>query len=195
MTLGASAAGPDQKLAVRFKNFEYPFVMYEHWPNDFEWQRIDVADKIRLVDGRWRDTSNESDLNFCGLTLESVKFADVTSDGRNEAIVVLRYDTGGTQYSHYVYIYSLQGSAPKLLAYFHSGDRAAMGLSDVYAQKGNLVVELFDPAKRQGDCCSTGIIRKRFHWNDSVFHQVGKDELGVPKRISRIAVDMLGQHH
>jgi len=59
------------------------------------------------VDGKWREPDSDSDMPFNGLTLESVTLADVTADGINEAIVILRYDTGGTQYSHYVYIYSI----------------------------------------------------------------------------------------
>lgn len=194
MSLAAIASAGDSK-PDRFKNFEYPFVVSEDWPHQLEWQNVDEPNRVKLVGGKWRESDNDSDMSFSGLTLESVKLADVTGNGINDAIVVLRYDTGGTQYSHYVYIYSIRGSGPRLLAYFHSGDRAASGLYRVYADRGNLVVELFDPDKQQGDCCSDGFVRKRFHWTNSGFKQVGKNEFGTPKASSRLAVDTFGRHH
>ena len=126
------AGGEDQ--SARFKSFVYPFAGRGGWPHQLKWQNLDEPKTVKLVDGKWREPDNDSDQPFSRLTLESVKLGDVTGDGVNEAIVVLRYDTGGTQYSHYVYIYSLRGSSPTLLAFFHSGDRAASGLYKVYAK-------------------------------------------------------------
>jgi hypothetical protein len=195
VSVAAIAFAADSKLVAKFKNFECPFPVSAEWPNQLEWQNVNEPNKITLADGKWREPDSGSDMPFRGLTLESLKLGDVTGDGVNDAIVVLRHDTGGTQYSHYVYIYSLRRSAPELLAYFHSGDRAASGLYRVYAERGNLVVELFDPAKQRGDCCSAGFVRKRFHWSKSEFRQVGKDEFGIPKATSRLAVDTFGHHH
>src|SRR5215471_15763262 len=95
-------------------------------------------------------------IQWKGFTLQSVKFADLTGGGQEQAIVVLHYATGGTQQTDYVYIYSLIAEKPKLLAYFHTGDRAYSGLYKVFGDHGKLVVELFDPEKRSGDCCSSG---------------------------------------
>jgi hypothetical protein len=55
---------------------------------------------------------------YAGFTLESVSYADLTGDGKDEAIVVLKYATGGTQTTNYVYVYTLE-QGPKLLAYCH----------------------------------------------------------------------------
>jgi hypothetical protein len=193
MAAAAVASTADNKQSNKFKNFEYPFAGNQGWPHQLEWQNVDEPNKVKLVDGKWREPDSDSDMPFNGLTLESVTLADVTADGINEAIVVLRYDTGGTQYSHYVYIYSIGSMVPKLLAFFHSGDRAAAGLYRVYAEKGNLVVELYDPDKRQGDCCSDGFVRTRFHWTESAFGQVGGNEYGNTKSSSRLAVDTFGR--
>jgi len=81
----------------------------EDWSDHLEWLNLSEANRVRLVDGRWPSVSRSSeqvDMPFAGLTLESVQFGDVTGDGTKEAIVVLRFDTGGTQNSHYVFIYS-----------------------------------------------------------------------------------------
>ena len=148
------------------------------------------------MDGRWRlDAEDGEDQSlFSGLTLEAVEFADVTDDGKEEALVILRFDTGGTAYSHYVYIYSLAAGKPRLLAYFHSGDRAYSGLYRVYGEGGKLVVELFDPEKRTGDCCSTGFVRTRYRWRDGRFEALGAHEFGTPKAPSRLPVTVFGTH-
>ena len=93
-------------------------------------------------------------------------------------IVGLHYTTGGTQQTDYIYIFSSAASAPKLLAYCYTGDRAASGLSKAYANRGRLVIERFDPRKQVGDCCSTGIVRTRYQWRGDRFEPVGKIERG-----------------
>jgi hypothetical protein len=124
---------------------------------------------IHLVDGK--DSS--------GFTLQSVSFADVTGEGKEDAIVVLLYQTGGTQNTHYVYIYSLEVGKPKLMAYCHTGDRAYLGLYKVYGERGSLVFELLDPARRSGDCCSSRFVRTRYRWHGGQFLKVGAQEYGA----------------
>jgi hypothetical protein len=177
----------------RFKNFKYPFDGAEGWPHELRWQDVNEPE-VTLVDGQWREPDNGSDQPFSGLMFESATLGDVTGDGIDNAVVVLRYNTGGTQYSHYVYIYSLRDNTPTLLAYFHSGDRATYGLYCVYAERRNLVVELFDPAKQEGDCCSDGFVRKRFQWNGTEFKQLGREQHGTPQAPSRLDVDPFGSH-
>jgi len=183
---------------IDFKNFSYPWSEYSDWPDRLEWLDTTQQSHIQLVQGRWSmpEAAPDEDHHapFSGLTLERVQFADVTGDGHMDAIVVLRFDTGGTQYSHYVCLYSLVAGKPKLLAFFHSGDRAFSGLYCVYGQAGRLVVELFDPDKRLGDCCSEAFIRTRYQWRDGKFQAVGPQESGTPKSPSRLPVTVFGTH-
>jgi len=190
------AAAQNTNRQVDFKNFSYPWPNPSGWPHRLEWLDVSERAHVQLVDGRWRLQLEDAPpiYPFSGLTLESVEFADVTGTGRSDAIVTLRFDTGGTQYSHYVYIYSLAAEKPKLLAYFHSGDRSASGLYRVYAEGGQLVVELFDPDKQQGDCCSAGFIRTRYRWHAGRFEPTGARELGTPKATTRIPVTVFGTH-
>jgi len=178
---------------VDFKNFSYPFSGTFGWPSRLVWLDMVKQEHVRLVNGQALHDSGNG-VTSTGLTLEDVQFADLTDSGGTDAIVVLRYDTGGTQYSNFVYIYSLVVGKPKLLACFHSGDRAASGLYKVYGQKGKLVVELFDPRKSEGDCCSTGFIRTRYRWNRRKFEAVGKHEFGTPKTPTRVPVTVFGTH-
>jgi hypothetical protein len=114
-----------------------------------------------------------------GFTLDRVSFADVTGNSAENAIVVLHFDTGGTQQTDYVYIYAYSAEKPKLLTYFSTGDRASSGLYKVYGDRGELVVELYDPAKREGDCCSTGFIRTHYKWQSGRFEASGSQEFGT----------------
>jgi hypothetical protein len=200
MFLGVAAAQTNIRQ-VDFKNFSYPWSPYSGWPHQLEWLEASEHGRIQLTDGRWRDNEVENPKDiagiepFAGLTYEEVQFADVTGNGQTDAIVVLRYDTGGTQYSHCVYIYSFVAGKPKLLAGFHSGDRASSGLYRVYGKGGRLVVELFDPVKGSGDCCSTGFIRTRYGWHNGAFEAVGAPEFGTPKAPSRLPITVFGTHN
>ncbi|MEG9432096.1 hypothetical protein [Terriglobus sp. ADX1] len=126
---------------------------------------------IHLVGGRDMVTT---EVETKGFTLESVHYGDVTGDGEEEAIVNLRYSTGGTQTTNYVYVFQVDHGQPKLLAYCHTGSRAHSGLYEAYAEDGQFVVELFDPKKAIGDCCSDGVVITRYSWTGSRFEIRGK---------------------
>jgi hypothetical protein len=154
---------------VDFKNFSYPLGGYTLGHDRLKWLNVSAARHIRLTNGN--DTSRPP-----GFTLESVSFADVAGQRQDDAIIVLHFNTGGTQQTDYVYIYTIAVGKPKLLACFHAGDRAYSGLHRVYGEDGKLVVELFDPEKKSGDCCSSGIVRTRFKWQHGRFEAVGVSE-------------------
>jgi len=180
-----------------FKDYSYPWGGPPNWSEELEWLDLTESNVVRLTNGRWSDPAQDEErakykLPFAGLTLESVSSGDLTGQGQDDAVVVIRYDTGGTQFEEFVYIYSLVAGHPSLLAYFHAGDRAYLGLYRVYAQHKELVVELYDPSKRTGDCCSSGLIRTRYRWNANKFEPVGKKEFGTTQTPSRLPVSPFG---
>jgi hypothetical protein len=196
LLLTAVGSGKDLRH-VDFKNFSYKWIASSGWQDKLEWLPESEASEVRLVNRRWAvpeepQASAGRLLPFLGLTFESRTFGNLTGDGREEAIVVLRYDSGGTQYWHYVYIYEAESSHPRLLAYFHTGDRATSGLYRVYAQGAGLVVELFDPREKAGDGCSSRFIRSRYWWSNGTFGSLGPVEFGVPKTASRLPVSTFG---
>jgi hypothetical protein len=185
-TVGFTAAQTSIRQ-VDFKNFSYPLSGALLGHDRLQWLDLPTAAHtgrrpIHLVNGKHLTKSSSFVMGgveyaqWEGFTLQSVEFADVTDDGQQEAIVVLHYRTGGTQQTDYVYIYSFAEGNPKLLAYFHAGDRAYSGLNKVSGVDGKLVVELLDPQKRSGDCCSSGIVRTRYKWHDGRFEAFGKRE-------------------
>jgi hypothetical protein len=170
---------------VDFKNFTYPLSGRLLGHDRLEWLPTEVHSArtpIHLVNGEDLTKSSSFLMNgheytqWEGFTLQSVAFADLTSEGQEQAIVVIHYRTGGTQQTDYVYIYSFIAAKPKLLAYFHAGDRAYSGLCKVFGDHGKLVVEVFDPDKRSGDCCSSGIVRTRYKWQHGKFAGIGSAE-------------------
>jgi hypothetical protein len=185
---------------VDFKNFTFSWDRNTGWASELTWLDPSVEADVRLVNGRWRMPDEEPPLEhkpprpFAGLVLEQIRYEHVTPDQREQAIVVLRLDSGGTQYSYYVFVYALRSRKPVLLAWFHSGDRSYFGLSRVYVRGGELVVELFDPEKRIGDCCSEGIVRRTYCWKEDRFVEVGSPVFEKAPSVTRIPVTILGNH-
>jgi hypothetical protein len=175
---------------VDFKNFAYPLSGPLLGHNRLQWldttgQAHSKRKPPHLVNGD--DLTKASSVvidgreytQWEGFTLQSVEFADVTGEGKEDAIVVLLYRTGGTQNTHYIYIYSFEDGKPKLLAYCHTGARAENGLYKVYSNHGVLVFELLDPNKMEGECCSSGFVRTRYRWGAGKFEAFGTREFGT----------------
>ena len=132
LTCSGLADAQENIRQVDFRNFTYPLGGPTLGHDRLRWLDVSAHRRVRLADGKGTAV-------MPGLTLKSVEFADVTSDGLEDAVTVIHFDTGGTQQTDYVYIYSFAAGKPKLLAYFHSGDRAASGLHKVYGENGQLV--------------------------------------------------------
>jgi hypothetical protein len=180
---------------VDFKNLSYPWEWPNHWPDHLQWMSLGLKNHVQLVNGKWdgRDEQDKADDRpFEGLTLEGVDFVHLSNQPDENAIVVLRYDTGGTQNHYWVYIYGFSAGAPKLMAFFHAGDRAYHGLATVTGNKGKLIVDLYDPDREEGDCCSSGLVRYVFRWNGNGFEPVGKPSKRNTDRSSRRPVSIFG---
>jgi len=149
---------------------------------------------VGLIDGRWVDRNGGSKhAPFAGLTLEEVQYATLSNDHSEDAVVVLRYDSGGTQYHYWVYIYAGSNEPPPaLLGFFHAGDRAAHGLYKVFVRDRTLHVLLFDPEHQEGDCCSSGYLDYQFRWNGRGFEAVGSPISGRVESTSRRPVSIFG---
>ncbi len=145
-----------------FKNFTYPM------PRG--WQDND-AKEIVLRNGSRHMTEEK-----IGMSYVTTKYGDVTGNGKDDAMVILKVETGGSAIPQLVYIFDWRNNAPNLLWYFRTGDRADGGLKRVYAENGKLVVELYgrdryiftkmETSKIVGDeqnlCCPTHFTRSRY---------------------------------
>lgn len=150
-------------------------------------------------------TANNSDIDFFelihgiqkkteeqdGASIQKIEYGDANNDGAEDAIVSIVAETGGNCSCDMVYIYSLDDNKPKLLWAFGTGDRAEGGLKKIYAENGELVVQLFGDNKFENDkwkysiaegkfngyCCPTTYTKIRFKWNGEKFIAQGKPEL------------------
>jgi hypothetical protein len=194
--LVCSAQIPSKNIrTVDFRNFSYPWTSPNDWPDHLQWMSLSVKDHIKLVGGKWdeRDDDEKSDgAQFSGLTLEGTQYAKLSNDTSEDAIVVLRYDSGGTQNNYWVYVYGNSSGKLRLLGFFYAGDRAYYGLYQVFVKDRVLNVRLFDPKLRHGDCCSDGYLGYRFRWNGKGFEALGQTITGRTDTSSRRPVSIFG---
>lgn len=120
-----------------------------------------------------------------------INYGDVTGDGVEDAMVALGIDNRGSAIPEYVYIFTVEKGKPKLIWDFETGDRADGGLRNVYAEKGQLVIELFGKDRviggqlyrgDEGLCCPTSFTRTRYNWTGNHFALVSKEILENPSR-------------
>ena len=118
-----------------------------------------------------------------GMSYVTTKYLDVTGDGQDEAVVILKVETGGAAIPQLVYVYEWKDGKPELLWNFRTGDRADGGLKDIRVENGELVVELYgqdrfllgetETGKITGDeeqlCCPIFFTRTFYKWNGKTF--------------------------
>ena len=123
-----------------------------------------------------------------GLSYVTTKYLDMTNDGEDEAVVILKIETGGAAIPQVVYVYTWKNDKPELLWPFRTGDRADGGLKDIRVENGEAVIELYgqdrfllgqtETGKVTGDeeqlCCPTFYTRTRYKWNGNAFLMSGK---------------------
>jgi hypothetical protein len=115
-----------------------------------------------------------------------LNYGDVTGDGLEEAMMMLGIEGRGSAIPEIVYIFGLDNAKPKLLWSFETGDRADGGLRQVYADHGELVVELFGKDRvigtnlyrgDEGLCCPSSFTRARYEWRGNKFELKGTAEV------------------
>jgi len=161
---------------IDFANFTYPYTVGLLLPPDK--QR-----NFRLRGGSLPETKSA-----VGMSLGHVFYEDVTRDGSEEAIVYLDVYTNGSARPGCIYIYRMSNGRPQLLWAFDTGSRHYGGLRRVYADRGELVVELYGRAKvigralfaNDGTLAQTpypyAVTRTRYRWRVNRFSRVGKPE-------------------
>jgi hypothetical protein len=188
LILWSSVLAAQQSIRqVDFNNFTYPLSGHLLGHDRLEWLNTPThpaanTKTIQLVNGSQLTKTSSVMVDgkeysqYEGFTFESLSYGDAIGNGKEEAIIVLTYHSGGTQTTNYVYVYGLGEHGPKLLAYCHTGSRADLGLYGVYARNGALVFELLDPARASGDCCSSGVLISNYKWQNGAFKLAGAIE-------------------
>lgn len=163
----ATTASPIGKFD--FENFTYPL------PRG--WQDVD-SKEITLENGKRRLTEDR-----IGMEYVTTKFFDITGDGQDEALVILKVLTGSITIPQNIYIFEWKDNSPELLWNFRSGDRADGGLKNIYLENGELTIELFgrdryifgdmETSKIVGDeerlCCPTNWTKTAYKREGNIF--------------------------
>ncbi|CAN5587561.1 hypothetical protein BH10ACI3_BH10ACI3_24350 [soil metagenome] len=177
-----------------FKNYTYEL------PRG--WQNPDGSTDIKLVNGRIapiEGKTNADDMSpeekaeakltrRIGLSYVTTKYLDLTGDGQDEAIVILKIETGGGAIPQIAYVFTWKDNKPELIWPFRTGDRADGGLKDVRSENDLMVVELYGQDRfllgqmetgKIGDdveqlCCPTYFTRSFYKWNGKNFTMQGK---------------------
>jgi len=163
-----------------FENFRYPYICSADGGG---------TEPFVLTNGSYKNSKEHEELGFLGVT-----YADVTGDGKDEAIVVLDVITGGSSMPNCVYVFARNDQdlkRPGLLGDFYTGDRADGGLRSIYRENGSLIVEQYSYEDNLGDCCQKYYLRKIFNWEKQKFKKTSEDKIKNPIRGTEIKV---GKH-
>ena len=180
----AQATPPRSIRDIDFRNFSYPSL-----PTGKCWMN-----SLRVQNGKYGSVKNFSPggtpKGGCwAVDVAPIEYGDVTGDGQEEAIVVLYAEVGGTESANDVFIYALKNGKPALLWKFATGDRADGGLRRIYAENGQIVVELAGKNKiiggdlyapdgtSTGACCPTVFTRTKYRWVRGRFVRSGMPEV------------------
>lgn len=185
-----------------FKNFNYPL------PRG--WQNPDGSD-IKLENGILAPIgpdANEQGKHErrIGMSHVVTKFFDMTGDDVDEAIVILKIETGGSAIPQIVYVFEWKDDKPNLIWNFRTGDRSDGGLKDIRPEAGRVTLELFgqdrfllgevETGKITGDeeqiCCPTHFTRSFYKWNGSSFTREGKRLTFLTEDPSKEPIENMG---
>jgi hypothetical protein len=179
--------------SFNFKNFTYEL------PRG--WQNPDGTAEITLTNGRVppheghvsEEMSDEEKIEErtkrrIGLSYVTTKYLDLTCDGVDEAVVILKVETAGSAIPQLGYVFEWKDGGPELIWPFRTGDRADGGLKDIRVENGLVVIELYGQDRfilgqtetgkitddREQLCCPTYFTRSTYKWNGKNFLLQGK---------------------
>ncbi len=183
----------DKTTDSPFSNFDFRNFTYD-LPRG--WQNPDgttdftlTGGKIAPVEGAVSDDMTDEEKadirqrRRIGMSYVTTKYLDMTADGQDEAVVILKVETGGSAVPQLVYVFTWKDDKPELIWPFRTGDRADGGLKDIRVENGVAVVELYgqdrfiygqmETGKITGDeeqlCCPTHFTRSMYKWNGASF--------------------------
>jgi hypothetical protein len=119
-------------------------------------------------------------------SLANVSYADLTGDGKEEAIVTVttNFDPNGAVAC--IFVYTSRSGEPQLLWSHETGDRANGGLRSLRVEGFDLVVEQYDikfdwskGSYEEGTarCCPKRFIRSTYRWDGEHFEKSKSETL------------------
>jgi hypothetical protein len=150
---------PVQLRGVDFTNFTYP-----------------TTPRLLKITGQSKITVSNGNLllrnRFGGISLllgvSYIFYDKLTSNDKDDAVIVLSYGAGGSGMYGSIFIYTTINNTLKLIWSIDTGDRSDGGLRDVYIEKGNLIIETYNN-EGLGACCTKSFTKSAYKWvNDNL---------------------------
>ena len=184
--VAATGTQPSDSIRrIDFENFAYPLgdpggpLDYWYWITPLPTTQVRLSRGIHVfLEGMLPE---EDRTRAPRLSFESATYGHLDRERTEEAAVVLNYSGGGTANWDYLYIFTMDGTKPRLVGMLESGSRADGGLVKVAIKDSQLLLDFADSARRVGDCCSEGYIRVRYALKEGRFVEIGKRERGYLK--------------
>lgn len=178
---------------VDFRNFTYPEPKYGYLyervytEKGIGHYRRHTKTRHKLIDGREPLIEDKEGLwENDPAGLGSLDYADVTGDGKEEALIKLGISVRGSAIPTYLYVYAWEKNKPKMLFAFEAGDRADGGLRKMYGENGDLIIELNAGDEDHPDCdgCqATRFTRLRYNWKRRKFVLVKSEILPISRKV------------
>ncbi len=179
-----------------FTNYSYP--LPQGWK--------DADGEVVLENGESEVIISEDERKL-GAKFIQTTYGDINGDGQDEAIVIIKLETGGSALPQVVYFFEWKDDKPNLITHFRTGDRADGGLRDLKVENGQLIVELYgqdryilgeiETGKITGDeedlCCPTHFTRTHYKLNGNRFSLQGKRETYLVAEPDAPPVENLGE--
>ena len=142
-----------------------------------------------------------------GMSYVTTKYIDLTGDGEDEAVVIIKIETAGSAIPQIAYVFTWKGGKPEIIWPFRTGDRADGGLKDVRVENGLTVVELYGQDRfilgqsetgkigddREQLCCPTYFTRSFYKWNGNTFTMQGKRQTFPMNDPKAAAIENMGE--
>ncbi len=181
----ASATTPDTPIRrFDFRNFTYyePNYGYLGKKKGIGYLGRSQA-KYKLTNGEEPEIRDKNEiLKNSPASFVSVDYEDLTGDNVEDALIVLSILTGGSAMANNLYVYTWDKNHPREIISFSAGDRADGGFRRMYAENGELIIELNAGDEKSPECdgCqSTRFLRLRYKWNGHKFIKVKQEILPI----------------
>ena len=122
----------------------------------------DIYYRTRLKSGEAYLTD---DKRAPSISIDQIYFADINSDGHEEAFVAITEWGGGSGFFSDAFVFKLINGYPKVIDRFGVGDRSMGGLRGIRSQNGIVYIDRNDAGTHGGACCTEFITTDRYKWD------------------------------
>ncbi len=168
VVLGSFPICGAQIRSVDWKNFSYPWYPADTRPPY-------RGRKITLVNGEFKvDANRRRNIENLWVTFSNVAYADLTGDGRDEAIVLINGIETFNSGTGCIFVYTMSRGRLRLLWLHETGDRGMGGLKELKVVNRDLLVEQYEDNRCMA--CTDRWRRTLYRWNGRRF-RIAKSEV------------------